>query len=154
MSKDIVLIINYQNNYTPTSLMGIKYQNWKSCCCSVTKSCPTLCDPMDYSMPGFPVLHYLLEFAQIRVHWVGDAIQPSCPLSPASPAFNLSQHQKDCWCSSQSGGQSIWSFSFSISPSNEYSMLISFRMDWLDLLAEPRDSQESSLAPQFKSISS
>ena len=58
------------------------------CCCSATKSCPILCDPMDCSMPGFPVLHHLPEFAQIYVHWVGDAIQPSCPLlSPSPPAL-------------------------------------------------------------------
>ena len=64
------------------------------CCCSVAKSCPTLCNPMDCSMPGFSVLYYLLEFAQIHVHRVGDAIQPSYPLPPPSPfAFNLSQHQ-------------------------------------------------------------
>ena len=57
-------------------------------------SCLTLCDPMDYSTPGFPVLHYLPEFAQIHVHWIGDAIQPSHSLlSPSPPAFNLSQHQ-------------------------------------------------------------
>ena len=63
-------------------------------CCSVARSCPALCDdPRDYSMPGFPVLHHLPEFAQIHVHGVGDAIQPSHPLSPTSPALNLSQHQ-------------------------------------------------------------
>ena len=61
-------------------------------CCSIAKSCPTLCNPMDCSTPGFPVFHYLLEFAQTPVHWVGDVIQPSRPLSPASPpAFYLSQ---------------------------------------------------------------
>ena len=64
------------------------------CCCSFTKSCLTLCDPMDCSMSGFPVLHYLLEFLQTHVHWVGDAIQPSSPLSPpSSPALSLFQHQ-------------------------------------------------------------
>ena len=65
------------------------------CCCrSVTKSYLTLCDPMDCSTPGFPVLHYLPEFVQIHVHWVGDATQPSHPLLPASPfAFNFSQYQ-------------------------------------------------------------
>ena len=59
-------------------------------CCSVTKLCLILCDPMDCSMPGFPILHHLLEFAQTHVHWVGNAIQPSDPLSLASPsALNL-----------------------------------------------------------------
>ena len=63
-------------------------------CYSVAQPCPTLCDPMDYSMPGFPVLHHLLEIAQTHIHWVGDTIQPSCPLLfPSPPAFNLSQHQ-------------------------------------------------------------
>ena len=63
-------------------------------CCLVTKSCPAVFDPMNRNMPGFPVLHYLLEFAQTRVHWLGDAIQPSHPLSPPSPsALSLSQHQ-------------------------------------------------------------
>ena len=62
--------------------------------CSVTKSCPTICDPMDCSTPGFPVLHYLLEFCQTHVHWVGDAIQPSHPLlPPTSPPLSLFQHQ-------------------------------------------------------------
>ena len=63
-------------------------------CCLVAQLCLTLCDPVDCSMPGFPVLHYLLVFAQTHVHWVGDAIQPSHPLlSPLPPALNLSQHQ-------------------------------------------------------------
>ena len=60
---------------------------------SVAQSCPTLCDPMDCSMPGSPVHRQLLELAQTHIHWVGDAIQPSHPLSSPSPAFNLSQHQ-------------------------------------------------------------
>ena len=64
-------------------------------CCSVAKSCPALCNPMNCSTPGFPVLHYPLEFTQTLVYWVGDAIQPSHPLSPPSlPALNLSQHQQ------------------------------------------------------------
>ena len=64
------------------------------CCCSVAKSCLTLCYPMDCSTPAVPVLHCLPELAQTHIHWVGDAIQPSRPLSPASPfALNLSQHQ-------------------------------------------------------------
>ena len=79
-------------------------------CCSVTQSCLTLCDPVDYSMPGFSVLPYLLELAQTYAHWVGDAIQPSHPLSPPSPqALNLSQHQSFFPMSRlfTSGGQSI-----------------------------------------------
>jgi len=92
---------------------------------------------MAYSMPGFPVLHYLLEFTQICVHWVNDAIQPSHPLLPFSPpAFNLSQHQGLIqWIGSLLQVVKYWSFSFSISPSSEYSGLISFRIDWFDLLA-------------------
>ena len=68
--------------------------NERGCCFSVAKTCPTLCDPMDCSMPNTPVLHYLLEFAQIHVHWVSDAIQPFHPLLPPfPPVLNLSQHQ-------------------------------------------------------------
>ena len=64
-----------------------------SCCCSVTKLCPTLWDPMDCSTPGFPVLHHLPEIMQTHVHWVSDAIQPSRPLLSHSPAFSLCQRQ-------------------------------------------------------------
>ena len=64
------------------------------CCCSVIQSCPILCNPMDCSKPGFPVLHHLPELGQTHVHWVGDVIQPSHPLSsPSPPDLNLSQHQ-------------------------------------------------------------
>ena len=85
---------------------------------------------------GFPV-YQLLELAQTHVHWVSDPIQPSHPLSPSSPpAFDLSQHQSLFqWVVFHIRWLKYWSFSFSISPSNEYSGLISFRMDWLDLLA-------------------
>ena len=65
----------------------------RGCCCSADKLCPTLCDPMDCSMPGYPVPHYLLEFAQIHVHWVADAIYSSPLLSPSPFAFILCQHQ-------------------------------------------------------------
>ena len=65
----------------------------RGCCWSVVQFCPTLCDPMDCSLPGFPVLHCLPEFAQTHVYWVSDTIQPSHPLSPPSPALYLSQHQ-------------------------------------------------------------
>ena len=104
---------------------------------SVIQSCPTLYDPIDCRMPRFPVYHQLLEFTQNHVHRVGDAIQPYHPLlSPSSFAFNLSQHQGLLqWVSSSQRWPKYWSFSFNISLSNEYSGLISFRMDWLDLLA-------------------
>ena len=92
---------------------------------------------LDCSTPGLPVHHQLPEFTQTHVHWVSDDIQPSHPLlSPSSPAFNLSPHQGLFqWVSSSHQVAKYWSFSFSISPYNEYSGLISFRMDWLDLLA-------------------
>ena len=106
-------------------------------CCLVAQSCLTLYDPMYYSRTGSPVHHYLSGFAQTRVHWVGDTIQPSHPLPPPSPfAFYLSQG----WVFSNESVLRIrwpkyWSFSFSTSPSCEYSGLISFRIDWFDLLA-------------------
>ena len=106
------------------------------CCCSVTKSCPTLCDPMNYSRSGFPVLHYLSEFAQTHVHWVSDAIQPSNSLSPLLllpsifPSIKVFSNESNL----QIRWLKYWSFSFSISPSSEYSGLISFRIDWFDLL--------------------
>ena len=104
---------------------------------SVIQSCLTLCNPVDCSTPGFPVHHQLLEFIQTHVHHVGDAIQPSHPLSSSSPsAFNLAQHQGP---SSESvfhiRWPKDWSFNFSVGPLNEYSGLISIRMHWFDLLA-------------------
>ena len=103
---------------------------------SVTQSCPTLCNPMDCSMPFLHVRHQFLEFTQTHVYWVSDAIQPSHLLSSPSPsAFNLSQHQGLFkWVSSSHDVPKYWSFTFNISPSNEHPRLISFRMDWLDLL--------------------
>ena len=105
---------------------------------SVTQSCPKLCDPMNISTPGLHVHHQLLEFTQTLVHWVGDSIQPSHPLSSASPPalkifpsiriFSNESALRIRW-------PEYWSFSFSISPSSEYPGLISFRMDWLDFLA-------------------
>ena len=101
---------------------------------SVAQSCPTLCDLMDCNTPGLPVHHQLPEFIQTHLHWVGDAIQISHPLSSLSPIFPsirvFSNESAICirW-------PKYWSFSFNISPSNEYSGLISYRMDWLDLLA-------------------
>ena len=104
---------------------------------SLAQLCPTLCNPMDCSRPGLPVHHQLPELAQTQVHQVGDAIQPSHPLStlllPPSIFHSIRVFSNESvlciWW------PKYWSFSFSISPSNEYSGLIYFRMDWLDLLA-------------------
>ena len=110
---------------------------------------------MDCSTPGLPVHHKLPEFTQSDIHSVGNAIQPSYLLSfPSPPTFNLSQHQglfhESVLCIRW---PKYWSLNFSISPSNEHSGLISFRMDWLDLLAV-QGTLKSSLTLQFKSINS
>ena len=111
-------------------------------CCSVTKSFTTLCDPVNCSMPGFPVLHFLLEFAQTHVPWV---IMPSnhlvlcCPLlllPSVFPRIRVFSNKLALWIR----WPKYWSFSLSISPSNEYSGLISFRMGWS---CNPRDSQRA-----------
>ena len=124
------------------------------CCCSVTKWCLTLSNPMDCSMPGLPVHHQLPEFIQTHVHWTGDAIQPSHPLSsPSRLAFSLSQHQGLFrWLSSSHQVAKVLEF-------QRKSLQWIFRTDFLqDGLVgspcSPRNSQESSLTPQFKSINS
>ena len=103
---------------------------------SVTQSCPTLCDTMNRSMPGLPVNHQRPEFTQINVHWVGDATQPSHPLSsPYPPALNLSQHQGLFkWVSSSHQVAKVLEFQLQHQSFQWTSGLI-FRMDWLDLLA-------------------
>ena len=123
---------------------------------SVAQSCPTLCYPMNRSTPGLPVHHQLSEFTQTHVHQVSDAMQPSYPLSsPSPPAFNLSQHQ----------GLFQW-----VSSLHQMAKVLEFQLQhqffqWTlrtDLLQDglvgspcsPRDSQESSPTPQFKSINS
>ena len=104
---------------------------------SVAQSCPTLWNPMNWSTPGLPVHHQLPEFIQTHVHWVDDATQPSHPL--LSPLLLPSIFPSIRIFSNESAlhikWPKYWSFSFSISPSNEHPGLISFRMDWLDLLA-------------------
>ena len=106
-------------------------------CFSVAQLCLTLCDPMDCSTPGFPVFHHLLELAQTHVHWAGDAIQPSHPLfsllllPSIFPSIRVFSNESVL----RIRGPNYWSFSFNISPSNEYSGLISFMVEWFDLLA-------------------
>ena len=120
-------IISYFNERLP----------WGCCCCSVANSCPTICNPINCSMPGFPVHHQPPKFAKTHVHWVSDFIQLSHPLSsPSPPTFSLSQHQGLFqWVSSLHQVAKVLEFSFSNSPSREYSGLISCMIDWFDLLA-------------------
>ena len=106
-------------------------------CCSVTQSCLTLCDPMDCSMPHFSVHHHLPELAHTHVHRLSDAIQPLIlchpllllpSIFPSIRVFSNESVLHIRW-------PKYWSFSFSSSPSNEYSGSISFRMGWFDLFA-------------------
>ena len=101
------------------------------CCFLVTKACLTLCNPMDCSIPGFPVFHYLPEFAQTHVHYISDVIQSSYPLfPPCLLVLNLSQFEGLLqWTGSSHEVAKYWSFNFSTSLSNEYSGLISFTTD-------------------------
>ena len=126
-------IVSYQINFT---LLSILLQCFYFICCSVIQSCLLLCNPMDWSMPGLPVPHHLLKFAQVHVQCIDDAIQPSHPLIPS---LLLPSIFPSIWDFSDalatSGDQKTWSFSFSLSPSNEYSGLISLKMGCFDLLA-------------------
>ena len=128
---------------------------------SVAQSCSTLCDTMGWSMAGIPVHHQLPELNQTHLHWVGDAIQPSQPLSPPSPPAlkNLLQWVGESF-TEESFTVSLWirwpkywCFNFSLSPSNDHS--VCFFLDWLIWSpCCPRDSLESSPAPRFESINS
>ena len=137
---------------TPKS---VSKQKMHAACCSVVKSCPTLCDPMDCSMSGLSVPHHLPEFAQVHVHWISDVIQPSHPLLPSSSStFSLSQHQ----------GLFQW-----VSCSHQVSKVLELELQhqsvqWIQgwfplgltglISLQSKDSQESSPTPQFKSINS
>ena len=151
-SMDCVVhgVIKSQTQLSDFHLLTCKFS-------SVAQSCLTLCNPMDCSTPGFPVHHQLPEPTQTHVHCISDTVQPSHPLlSPSPPAsifpsirvFSNESVLHIRW-------PKYWSFGFSISPSKEYSGLISFRVDRLDgSPCNPRDSQEFSPIPQFKSINS
>ena len=131
---------NYSSELANKISVLLHTKNDRACSNSVCNvvcqslSCVWLWDHMDCSTPGFPVLHYLPESAKTHVQWVDDAIQPSCPLLPLPSIFPsirvFSNEAAHCirW-------PKYWSFNFSISPSNEYSGLISFRIVWFDLLA-------------------
>ena len=130
------MISNILNTLYTSTVTWITLWGRNKCHCSVPRSWPPLCNPTDCSIPVLAVPNHFLVFARVHVHWINHAIQPSHPLSPSSPSASvfpsimlfsngLAVHIR--W-------PKYWSFSFSISPSNEYSGLI-FRMDWLDLLA-------------------
>ena len=125
-----ILLSQFRKLYHPWNLITLF-------CCSIAQSSLTLCDPMDCSTPGFPVLHYSPELAQTHVHQVSDAIKASRALLPllvlpsVCPSIRVFSNESVLhirW-------PKYWSISFSISPFNEYSGLISFRIDWLALLA-------------------
>ena len=129
IKKQVIKLQHYEKSLK--NILNIFLSEWKLieyspfseyCYCSVTQSCPTLCNPMDCSMPGFPVLHHLPELAQTHVHWVGDAIQPSGPLSIT--ICNLKPSQK------QSFPRELISFSFSFS-FFFYSMWFNYKKTYL-----------------------
>ena len=128
--EKIQLLADPESHYMLTVIHSVQFS-------SVTQLRLTLCDPMNHKKPGLPVHHQLPESTQTHVHWVGDAIQPSHPLSsPSPPALNLSQHHGLFkWVGSSHQVAKVLELQLSISPFNEHPGLISFRMDWLDLLA-------------------
>ena len=121
---------------------------------SVDQSCLTLCDLIDCSTPGFPIHHHLPELAQTHLHRIGDAIQPSHPLSsPSPPAPNPSQHHGLFqWVNSSHEVTKVLEFQLQHQSFQRIFSMISFRIDWSPF--SPGDSQESSTTPQFKSINS
>ena len=130
----------------------LNYCTFCCCCDSVAQSCLTLCDPMNCSMPGFPVLHCLLEFVQTHVHWVSDTIQLSYPLSPPSPlALNISQNQ-GLFQQVDSSHQLAKVLELQLQhQSFQWIFRVDFLYDWLGWSpCSPRDSQESSPTQQFK----
>ena len=121
-----------------------------------TKLCLTLWDPMNYSTPGFPVLCYLSEITQIHVHWVNDVIQPSHPLSaPSVPALNLSHHQGLFqWVGSSHQVTRVLELQLQYQ-SSQWIFSVDFLWDWLVWSScSPRDSEESSAAPEFENTNS
>ena len=135
-------------DYTPVQIKRCYEYQFSS----VTQSCPTLCDPMNRSRSGLPVHHQLPEFTQMSIESVMPSshlilCHPLLLLPPIPPSMRVSYNESTLWIR----WPKYWSFSVSIIPSNEHPGLISFRRDWLDILVV---SQESSPAPQFKSINS
>ena len=136
--------------------MTVSPQRGCSCSCSVVQSCPTLGNPMDCSTPSFPVLHYLLEFAQMHVHWVNDAIQPSSAsvalFSFGFQAFPASESFPVSWLFISGGHSTGASNLISVLPMNIQGWFLLGLTGLISLL--PRDSQQSSPASKFESINS
>ena len=131
------LKIGLKDKFLEVRLLSEKVNKYIVLFSSVAQSCPSLCDPMNHSKPGLPVHHQLPEFTQTHVHWVRDAIQPSHPLSsPSPPAPNPSQHQSLFqWVNSSHEVAKVLEFQLQHHSLQRNWGLISFRMDWLDLLA-------------------
>ena len=143
--KSMILWVNFCDR--------VRSVSWN---CSVVQSCLTLCKPVNCNTPGLPVHHQLPEFTQSHVHWVGDAIQPSSPLSsPSPPALNLSQHRGLFkWVSSSHQVAKVLEFQLQ-HQSFQWILRTDFLQDGLVWSScSPRDSQESSPTPQSKSINS
>ena len=128
----------------------VKYKLMVCYCCSVAELYPSL-PPEGLQHARLPCPSLSPKVCSTHVHWVSDFIQPCHPLSSPSPALNFPQHQGLFHWIGSSHKVALWSLSFRISPSSEYSGLISFRIDWFDLLAV-QGTLESSPAPQFESI--
>ena len=127
----ISISIFLQHTFQVSQLVFVSWLQFRS----VTQLCLTLCDHVNHSTPGLPVHHQLLELAQTHVHWVSDShltlCRPLLLLPSVLPSIRVFSNESVL----RIRCPKYWNFSFSISPSNEYSALISFRMDWLDLLA-------------------
>ena len=123
---------------------------------TVAQSRPTLCDPMNRSTPGLPVLHQLPQFTQTRIHWLSDAIQTSHPLSsPSPPSLNTSQHQSLLqWVNSSHQVAKVLEFQLQHDSLQRNPRAGLIQNGLVGSLCSPRDSQESSPTPQFKSITS
>ena len=153
--SNFYILFNLIGDKSYSHALLFSWGGWTHQLSPVTQSCPTLCDPMDCSTPGFPVYRLLPKLAQTHVHWISDAIQTSHPRSSLSPpAFNLSQHQGLFkWVSSSHQVDKVLELQL-----QHQSFQWVFRNFLADGLVEspgsPRDSQESSPTPQFKSISS
>ena len=139
----------YNQSPKPFHFAKLKHYQFSS----VAQSCPTLCDPMNCRTPGLPVHHQLPEFTQTHVHWVGDAILILCCPLLLLPSIFSSIRVFSNESALRIRWPKYWSFSFNISLSNGYSGLISFRIDWFDLLLSQELSRVfSSTAVQFSSV--